>query len=239
MPSALRHTRSQCGSALFMILLAVVLFAALSYAVTSSIQGGSKDGSSENIRTQAALIVGNATLAENLVKRLMLSEGVKEDQFCYLWGSSNCVTSRIPGTWIFAPKGPVANISFFPPYIIENYSSVGPGLIDARIKGVGDDSRSEMLYAIVGISRSICEEINRNLGMSNTFPADNFTYIRYLAHAIDGAVFAEAPASDAWVPANQAMIGDEVSELVGRTEFCVANWKWGGEPTYVKVLIAR
>ncbi|MFZ5695163.1 MAG: hypothetical protein ACOY4N_05905 [Pseudomonadota bacterium] len=48
-----------------MILLAVVLFAALSYAVTSSIQGGSKDGSSENIRTQAALIVGNATLAEN------------------------------------------------------------------------------------------------------------------------------------------------------------------------------
>lgn len=69
--------RTQRGNILFLILLAVVLFAALAYAVTSSMRGGGKDGSTENIQAGAAAISQYVSLLRSEVQRLMLMNDCK------------------------------------------------------------------------------------------------------------------------------------------------------------------
>lgn len=77
-----RVGRTQRGNILFLILLAVVLFAALSYAVTSSMRGGGKDGGSESANLKAAQIIQYATLIEASWQRLRL-RGCGIDQISF------------------------------------------------------------------------------------------------------------------------------------------------------------
>lgn len=66
---------NQRGNILFLILLAVVLFAALSYAVTSSTQGGGADASSEIAELEAARQADYITLIQNTALRLEMVQG--------------------------------------------------------------------------------------------------------------------------------------------------------------------
>lgn len=81
------------GNILFIILLAVVLFAALSYAVTNSIRGGGKDGGDENAKTAATDIINYATLIENEVMRAMLVGGVEWNELNFYNQFSRGVSS--------------------------------------------------------------------------------------------------------------------------------------------------
>jgi len=77
----MRHSR---GNILFLILLAVVLFAALAYAVTSSLRGGGKSASSaETAQANAAAIIQYASLMENTITRLRLSNDCKDEQISF------------------------------------------------------------------------------------------------------------------------------------------------------------
>lgn len=72
---------SERGNILFLILLAVVLFAALSYAVTRSTQGGGKNASSESAAAGASAIVNYLTLVRNEVERMRLVNGCAFENF--------------------------------------------------------------------------------------------------------------------------------------------------------------
>ena len=67
---------TQRGNILFLILLAVVLFAALSYAVTQGMRGGGKDAGPEKFKTLASQILQNVSLMENTMMRAMTVNGV-------------------------------------------------------------------------------------------------------------------------------------------------------------------
>lgn len=71
-----RAGRSQRGNILFLILLAVVLFAALSYAVTQSMRGGGKDASPEKWKTQIADIENYVAGLQSTIMRMTLTGGV-------------------------------------------------------------------------------------------------------------------------------------------------------------------
>ncbi|MEQ8403606.1 MAG: hypothetical protein RKE49_00815 [Oceanicaulis sp.] len=71
------------GNVLFLILLAVALFAALSYAVTQSSRSGGKDISEEDARLAASQIIQYATLIEQTVTRLRLSNGCRDTQISF------------------------------------------------------------------------------------------------------------------------------------------------------------
>lgn len=66
---------SQRGNVLFLILIAVVLFAALSYAVSRSSSGGSKGISDEKARLGASEIEQYVSLLRSEVERLMITNG--------------------------------------------------------------------------------------------------------------------------------------------------------------------
>ena len=63
-----------------MILLAVVLFVAFSYAVKNSIRGEGKIITSEQYQTYIAEFMGYGQLIENTVHRLILTNNCTKDQ---------------------------------------------------------------------------------------------------------------------------------------------------------------
>lgn len=65
----------QSGNILFIILIAVVLFASLSYAVTNSVRGGGQNSSSEISDIEEAKIADYVTLVQNTALRLQMIEG--------------------------------------------------------------------------------------------------------------------------------------------------------------------
>ncbi len=64
--------KSQQGNVLFLILIAVALFAALSYAVTQSSRTGGGDATREKARLDAAEILNHATAVQTGVGRLLI-----------------------------------------------------------------------------------------------------------------------------------------------------------------------
>ena len=71
----------QRGNILFLILLAVVLFAALSYAVTSSTQGGGRNASAERMSLDASQIIGDVGRWRTAMARLKMVDGYKQVMF--------------------------------------------------------------------------------------------------------------------------------------------------------------
>ena len=82
-------TNPQAGNILFLILLAVVLFAALSYAVTQSTNGGVKDASPEKLSAQVSEIM-NQTAAMDLAITRLRSRGCSDTQISF---QSSAVTT--------------------------------------------------------------------------------------------------------------------------------------------------
>lgn len=70
---------SQSGNVLFLILIAVALFAALSYVVTQSSRSGSGSTEAENYKLRAAQILGYATTLRTSVQRMIIG-GVPPEQ---------------------------------------------------------------------------------------------------------------------------------------------------------------
>lgn len=102
----------QRGNILFLILLAVVLFAALAYAVTSSLRGGGRDASSENDRAYAATLTQYASLIESTVNRMMLTGNVKVEQLDFQavgysseGANVNCTATGSTACKVFHPDG--------------------------------------------------------------------------------------------------------------------------------------
>jgi len=131
---------AQRGNILFLILLAVVLFAALSYAVTSSMRGGGKDVSDETAQTGAAAIAQYVTLLRNEVQRLMMMNGCTAANLDWrhnYYKRYDGTNTGVTGTTAPSPKmgcavfqaygGPVSPIDF------EKYNN--PGYVNAATSG--------------------------------------------------------------------------------------------------------
>lgn len=107
---------SQRGNILFLILLAVVLFAALAYAVTGSLRGGGKDASSEKTSTAAAEITQKGTLVEQAVNRMMLINNCTDTQITFDSSERNYWAPNSPASkkcHVFDPAGGGLNVPSF------------------------------------------------------------------------------------------------------------------------------
>lgn len=167
MRSACRHTRSQCGSALFLILLAVALFGALYVAVTGS-DRGNKDASVESNMAAAGQLISYASLVENAVIRMSLNIPYQNIQYWVATNSACTLTS----CRLFDPSG--GGIAY---QDIDRSYLLDPSLPNAynqgnnwqfrliQVENVGT-SKPEIALVGYGLKREICEAINRILGIS-------------------------------------------------------------------------
>ena len=98
---------NQLGNALFIILIAVLLFTALSYAVTQSSRGGGN--ANEELASIAQAEYENCTIATNTAKlRIEMINGCDEIEISYEYPDGTNINSNAPSDkscHIFSPSG--------------------------------------------------------------------------------------------------------------------------------------
>ena len=188
MRSARRHTRSQCGSALFLILLGIVLFWALSHAVTSSIRGGGQDATKEQSQVYAAELVQYGGMLQNTISRLKLSNNctdktisfenaIKTDYVnpsapaaCKIFDQNGggLVFKKISDDYLDITQS--AKYDYGYPAFYNQHNVLNVGLPASTSTEEGKD----LVMLIPYLSDSVCLGINRMIGV-NSIPSTPWT----------------------------------------------------------------
>jgi hypothetical protein len=236
--------RSQRGNILFLILLAVVLFAALAYAVTSSMRGGGKNAGAENVQAAVAGMIQFMTDVETFITRARMIDNVKDEDFtfqvnatsnnpqnyqlsvggsnCWIY-NANCTRSacRVFKPW--NPDGIAAQA--FEKYVDPNSggSSQGKaGHFDVKqviIPNIGTNA-PELVAMIGGLKAEICNEINRQQGLITNYT--NNTAIEDIGETAATSrpdVLASTCGGNAVLNSTR-VFGDEAMQFAGRRTFC-------------------
>lgn len=209
---------AQAGNALFLILVVVVLFAALSYAVTSASRSGGGNADKEENQILAAEIVNYTSSIRVAVMRMIVG-GECNDTDISFYMPAYPETNGFEHTpaqpdicRVFNPAGGAIpyrqdlfrKLSSFEPFI-----HVSP---NHEVKYVGSDKGDLILYAFVD-DEGLCKAINEKLSIENpggSPPVDNF---------IDMDFFTGTYLTDASDSADD-VIGDSSVELEGEHNAC-------------------
>ena len=174
------------GNALFLILIAVALFAALSYAVTQSGRGGGNINR-ETTEIAAAQIIQFSANVKQAITRLQLISNCSDTDLNFESSQTGTdyqsLTSPADGSCnLFTREG--SNVTYIEPNptFLDNSQSSQPNFGEWLITGEscvynvgatddffcfanGSTDDSELIIALPYITQSICTAINRNLGI--------------------------------------------------------------------------
>lgn len=221
---------SEKGNVLFLILLAVALFAALSYAVTSSGRGSGKSANSEAMSADAARVIQWGASAQAQVQRMRLTDNIDELNFGFRvpvdGGSYNCATTNGSQCQFWSYYGSGRRVGGMPfaavplKYFVTsisnvNYAAGTPAQTTARairVKGIGNDDKADLAIRFFGFTQEFCRELNRQLKLSNIDPVYSESAATPYGGSSAPVIFPE--------PSGVAMAGDSDASLVGQQMFC-------------------
>lgn len=240
------------GNALFLILIAVALFAALSYAITQSGRGGGSVDKETNAIT-AAQIVQFGGAMEQAMTRMKLMGGTSDTEYSFAnpvyktnggavqYPDNHNPFSTDPDDFIFRSAGGGLSPQTFDKAGDTTGITAGamiPGhaqLVYGQVTGVGSSAPDLLLY-IEWVKTEICEEINKKLGLNLPSGAP------YDENRDSGASF---PRFDGdYTAATPMVFGNDAAALVGQRSFCYHETSAlgvGSNPQlfYVHVVLAR
>ena len=170
--------KSQRGNALFLILIAVALFAALSYAITQSDRGGGTTQKEQDMITASQVLQSLADL-RNAVQLMVTGQGIAASSLhLHAIGDNTSPCTVTDGTCLFTSDGGGATPLSMP---AAAYSSIsGPSLtyfemndatISIAVAGVGSTG-SKMSILVAPIPQNVCQDIDQGLGIS-TIPVQS------------------------------------------------------------------
>ncbi|MBI1300866.1 MAG: hypothetical protein GC137_04315 [Alphaproteobacteria bacterium] len=159
------------GNVLFLILIAVALFAALSYAVTSSTRTGGGDASSEtNLINSAQITQYPAAVSTAIVRMIISGTSISEMRFNSPSEFSDLDSN---GIGVFHPQGGAANFISSPASVM-NDNALGEWVFNAELEvpdiGVAGAGGNEVIAFLEGIKESICSKINEEYGLGSSIP---------------------------------------------------------------------
>lgn len=216
---------TQKGNVLFLILIAVALFAALSYAVTSSTRNSGGDITKEKT---ALAIGGIEDLASHLSMTLMrkrISENIQEYEMNYEDKFSNsahnyaCVT--LACDLFNAAGGGVSNGFSLPAEFVGTAGYGGKFWFrNLSVKSLGDSNQRDFFLLFPDVSKDFCIAYNNHAGVTNPggIPPiddhiDNSHYVDYTSTISSQVVLTDAPVH-----------GETAgSPVEGKANFCVYN----------------
>lgn len=230
---------SSSGNVLFLILIAVALFAALSYAVTSSSRTGDSSLSKDKAKIAASQIIQYATEVENGINRMLLINGaqnyaldLKHSTTVYQ-GTTSCAKTTCQ---LFHPEGGGVSARLLPEDFFDSQFSLythrgKPWMRITKVLDVGSD-KPDLVIGYFALRKEICDEINRRFGLPepDAIPVDK----DYSATVAYDSAFTSFPDT-------AASVGDIATAVKGHRSFCYRYDPFTGYGGYVfyHVLIAR
>ncbi len=176
--------KGESGNVLFLILIAVALFAALSYAVTQSSRSGGSGAEREvNLIGSAQITQYPSSLRTAIVR--MLVSGVSAEQILfntsdtrdgYEYDFSGLVspddTQNFTNRGVFHPNGGGASFIQPSPDVMAG-ANQGVWYFNGNfgIEGIGTD-QAELIAFLPGISEGICRRLNQEYGITGIPEAD-------------------------------------------------------------------
>jgi hypothetical protein len=171
-PQTYQTGNKQSGNVLFLILIAVALFAALSYAVTQSSRGGGKIGS-ENVQMKIVEVIQQASLITQTIKRkylmgyngqIQLSDDPENLSGTVFNPNRTQSTGKTIG--FFTPE--ISGLTYLiPPIEIRDTASSGWGIVyNSSLVVGGNDmgtSAGDEFLIMTRLTEEACIEINKGL----------------------------------------------------------------------------
>ena len=200
---------SQSGNILFLILIAVALFAALSYAVTETSRGGGMDVTEQRARVIADEMMIYMSSVEKVVQRA-LARGISEGDLCfdydeYPGGNADYEHAACadPVNRIFGTAG--GGVKWQAP-VGEALSGSGTGLwvFDGsnRVVDMGTDNAvagsADLVMFLFDVKERVCKVINERAGVAAkdaTPPRDDVTVTTtpYIGTFTDASRISDTP----------------------------------------------
>lgn len=160
--------QSQGGNVLFLILIAVALFAALSYVVTQSTRSGSGSADREkNVLSSAQMTQYPTALRTSIIRMVLAGVGIEQIVFN---SPSNPIAST--NLMVFHPNGGAAGYQDAP----ADLSATGTSTLGWRynanfqVPGIGVDGSggNDVIAFLPGVSDGVCKQVNEELGIDIT-----------------------------------------------------------------------
>lgn len=236
LPSNLAKKRSQHGNALFIILIGIGLFAALSYAVSQMLNGGGTTGSitKETAALKATEILDYARAVRDSVHDLQISNGCSdEDISLENLVEGGYVNGANTSCQVFHSSG--GGVSYIlPSNEWLNQSQSGSSyfrkwwIVPVFVEDVGSADKRELVMNLPYVDLQICLQINEKLGITN--PSGNLP-------GTDGTnwVKFQGDYDDSTTGAIESLNG--ISQIQGKNVGCYLNQ--ASDVIFYQVLIAR
>ncbi|PZO86566.1 MAG: hypothetical protein DI626_06195 [Micavibrio aeruginosavorus] len=159
--------KTQGGNVLFLILIAVALFAALSYVVTQSTRSGGGSTEREKNILSSAQMTQYPTALRTAIVRMVLG-GAPVEQIKFDAPGSAAFSTTSTRLLVFHPQGGGSTYQEAPPEL----SADGVALqwhynADFSVPGVGIDTAggNDIVAFLPGVSQGVCNQVNEQLGV--------------------------------------------------------------------------
>ncbi|MBX2833907.1 MAG: hypothetical protein KTR28_02945 [Micavibrio sp.] len=186
--------QNESGNVLFLILIAVALFAALSYAVTQSSRSGGGDTNNETNLVNSASLTQYPASVRTSILRMMVSNGAVDEelQFDYPVDFGDDCTAN-SANCVFHPDGGGATYAEAPADVMADGQ---PGqwffnrLFEIVNVGTNGSGGNDVIAFLPGITRGICERINEEMGLdiASIDVTNDFTDASYADNIADADV---------------------------------------------------
>lgn len=187
---------TESGNVLFLILIAVALFAALSYAVTQSTRGGGNADDETSLISSATLTQYPASLKTSIL-RMSISSGVADQQLEFnppsTLGSctvseANCLFSSLGGGASYQQANSDVVTGSAPVAWVFNSNN--------SIEDIGSDgvaaTNAETIAFLPGVTNGICTKINQELGITTGTAIPDETNIDVTTQQVNAYSFSAA-----------------------------------------------
>lgn len=183
-PTLTNMRRNEQGNALFLILIAVILFAALSYAITQSNRSGGNTARETNL-ISSTTVTQYPSAVRTGVTRMLLRGRIPSELLFHAPGSFTGGSEHLE---VFHPSGGGVSFQNVDPNTVDvNASGVPQGqwyfLKNKVVTDVGTTT-GEVVAVLTRVKTGVCQQINEQITGSSAIPASGLTEAQAIA---DGA----------------------------------------------------
>lgn len=193
-PQISKSRKGEQGNVLFLILIAVALFAALSYAVTQSTRSGGGDASSEKSLVSSAALTQYPASLKTSILRMTVSNGIDMNNLNFEKPGTTDYTALVPAateTGATAQTARARNAIFHPDGGGATYTNPAKDVAPANTLGwifnannevqdIGTSTpvagttvtanTADIMAILPDVSKGICDKVHEQLGIDKVYP---------------------------------------------------------------------